>query len=919
MVVICGPAGIGKTRLVEELVSGAEIGGTDALAIGWGAALADSGMPPLWPWTRALRALPEPRAAIAAVVAGGVQGEFGTAEDAAAATFATDTAVIDALEAHVAHGDTLLVLEDLQWADGASFRLLERVAAEIRRLRLLVIATHRDPAHVALRNLLALAGTEVVRLHPLSSQEAETLLATAVDGVDPAAARQAAARSGGSPLYLRTLAQVAGEQLRGQASWAETTRAPEFRHLVSAAMRAAGPIASAAVEAASVLGTEAPAWLLAGLLGEESEAELVALLRPAIPAGLIEISSAPGEEIRFAHALVRDAAYASLAPSRRADLHQRAAELLEPLAVGHDERAGMVARHWDRGGRGDRAVEWAIRAADAARAAGAYDEATAYLTLALDASQPSPGSPVDLDIDLAELLLDLARSQYLGGRVEDSVESCKQAAREGERTGRPEVVARAALVIQGIGGHVLNQQLVSLCRRALSLLDLDAPEQLRARIEAQLACALFEIDDHAESLSWSAIALRHAAHSGDVNAELDAIRARATLIWLPGSDEELLELGRRAIELAGSTGRPLVELLAHVWRSDAAVRLGDLTSAFHELSEMQALVERTGLPLARWHLLRRTATLSALVGDFARCRRSASEAATIAEGWRDESIPATHLGLMVSLGMLRGDAAELPSGWSSLADVITDLQPVLAAVVAAALTLAGQRDKATAAFQMLIRNVDTLAGLNLAALPPLTEIAPLLGSPDECRALRAVVSATFGDIPVAGAGTVWYQGSVARMVGELDVCCGDYEAAVAHLEEGIAVDTKLGARPYAVCGRLAMARACRGTGDLARTIELARTAAADAQQLDMPGPFRDAESLLAEARAAAQAVDPLTPREREVAELVGQALSNRDVASRLVLSERTVESHVRNILTKTGLRSRTELTRWLFQNRAGKS
>ena len=454
VVVICGPAGIGKTRLVEELVSGAEIGGTDALALGWGAALADSGMPPLWPWTRALRALPEPRAAIAAVVAGGVQGEFGTADDAAAATFATDTAVIDALEAHVAHGDTLLVLEDLQWADGASFRLLERVAAEIRRLRLLVIATHRDPAHVALRNLLALAGTEVVRLHPLSRQEAEALLATAVDGVDPAAARQAAARSGGSPLYLRTLAQVAGEQLRGQASWAETTRAPEFRHLVSAAMRAAGPIASSAVEAASVLGTEAPAWLLAGLLGAESEAELVALLRPAIPAGLIEISSAPGEEIRFAHALVRDAAYASLAPSRRADLHQRAAELLEPLAVGHDERAGMVAKHWDRGGRGDRAVEWAILAADAARAAGAYDEATAYLTLALDASQPSPGSPVDLDIDLAELMLDLARSQYLGGRVEDSVESCKQAAREGERTGRPEVVARAALVIQGIGGHV---------------------------------------------------------------------------------------------------------------------------------------------------------------------------------------------------------------------------------------------------------------------------------------------------------------------------------------------------------------------------------------------------------------------------------------------------------------------------------
>jgi hypothetical protein len=128
VVIVSGPAGIGKTRLVEELVRDQGIAGTDDLAIGWGAALGGCGMPPLWPWTRALRMFPEPRAALAAVVAGGVLGEFGSADEAAAATFAADTSVIDALEARAAHLDMLLILDDLQWADGATFRLLERLA-----------------------------------------------------------------------------------------------------------------------------------------------------------------------------------------------------------------------------------------------------------------------------------------------------------------------------------------------------------------------------------------------------------------------------------------------------------------------------------------------------------------------------------------------------------------------------------------------------------------------------------------------------------------------------------------------------------------------------------------------------------------------------------------------------------------------
>jgi len=83
----------------------------------------------------------------------------------------------------------------------------------------------------------------------------------------------------------------------------------------------------------------------------------------------------------------------------------------------------------------------------------------------------------------------------------------------------------------------------------------------------------------------------------------------------------------------------------------------------------------------------------------------------------------------------------------------------------------------------------------------------------------------------------------------------------------------------------------------------------------MIGTVKAADALLARVRRQARDADPLTPREREIAGLVAQALSNREIAERLFLSERTVEGHVRNILARTGTSSRVELTRTLLRDR----
>ncbi|MGH3716419.1 MAG: AAA family ATPase, partial [Micromonosporaceae bacterium] len=214
LVLISGPAGIGKSRLAEELVAGA-----GELPVGWGGAIDDVGMPPLWPWLRAARRLPRTRRALEAVVEGGALTAHGSAEEAAVAAFAGYTTALDAIEADAAAGPgLLLVLEDLHWADGASVRLLDRLAAEVRRLPVLVLATHRDPYrgphHQAMATLLARVGAETVPLKPLAPAEAIALLSASVTGADPAAVRAVVERSGGSPLYLRTVARAGAAALR---------------------------------------------------------------------------------------------------------------------------------------------------------------------------------------------------------------------------------------------------------------------------------------------------------------------------------------------------------------------------------------------------------------------------------------------------------------------------------------------------------------------------------------------------------------------------------------------------------------------------------------------------------------------------------------------------------------------------------
>jgi DNA-binding NarL/FixJ family response regulator len=130
------------------------------------------------------------------------------------------------------------------------------------------------------------------------------------------------------------------------------------------------------------------------------------------------------------------------------------------------------------------------------------------------------------------------------------------------------------------------------------------------------------------------------------------------------------------------------------------------------------------------------------------------------------------------------------------------------------------------------------------------------------------------------------------------------------------VNTRLGARPFVALSRLDWAAALQASGTrqaCAQARDLARQAAAEAARLDMPGPAARAAHLVRELDQAIRAGDPLTHREREIADLVSAGNTNRAIADRLVLSERTVEGHVRSILAKLHLTNRTELAAWALR------
>ncbi len=902
LVLISGPPGIGKTTLADAAVDHA---GRLGLQVARGCAVDDPGAPPLWPWRRVMRGWPEadslplPRAG---------------ASDAGA-RFALFMALSDLLTARARPDGLLIVLEDMHWADRTSVLLLRHLMPELAEQRLAVVVTYRDaaagPLTEVLPDLLRGDAARPITLAGLPVADVVVWLPRLTGAVDATLAPALHERTGGNPLLIRLLAEDLAARGTSAGIDALMTDRPQLRRLVIAKVAGLSAETRGLIDAASVLGERVERRVLTVMAGGRV-GDVDVLLAEALATGVLREA---GDGVLFEHALVRDAVYGELSAARREHLHRCAARALESTAA----PAGPIAAHWQRADGPDalaRCQQWAVAADEQARTAFAYDDAARSAELAVACARKRA------DDELPRVLIRCAQAQLLANHTEASVDTCVEAADRAAADGHADLVAQAGLVIHGVRHPPALLLIARICERGVALVDAD-DHVTRARLLAQIAVTISETEEGPRGADLAAQALAEADRSGDPVAILEAVAARHLSISGPDTVAERLELGRRANKLGSCAQQPMAELWGHLWRTDAAFQLGNIAEAQREMGEIDRVAVQRGFPLARWHHHRLLAAHAAMTGDFGAARRANQAAWQLGERVGDMSLGGLSYTFLAQLAILRGDPEEMLDGWEDFLDHAPPM-PIVRLVYPILHALAGDMDRARVEFEEFRHLPETFPlGVRWAGTMRLVAKAAVLLNDSEVAAacynrLHDTARYYSGD----GSGVVFLHGANALLLGQLAGVAGRPRQALGHYDDAVAMNARVGARPFTALGRLGWAQALvmlemsRDPKTGQSPMDLLDQATAEFERLDMPGPLGNATGLRAQL-AATPHPPPLTARESEVAGLVAQALSNKQIAEQLFLSDRTVETHVRSILAKLNFTTRTEIATWVLRSASG--
>jgi DNA-binding CsgD family transcriptional regulator len=925
-VVVCeGEAGIGKTRLAQELLGVAERRG---VLWAWGSAAETSGAPPFWPWCQVLRALArrvglqvlagEHRlgAELARIAPDVVSAEppsagSGSAED----RFRQFDAVARLLHQVCLQTPLLVILDDAHWADEASLLLLRHVTRVLTDERLLVVVNARDTERddAVLARIGREPMTRRIQLRGLASPAIRRQLVSVLGReVDEREALEVEALTGGNPFFVGEVALAIADRRQGRHTPPATRNVQDA---IAARLRRLSPDCVRLLQAAAIVGRDFPIAVVAGMLGRPVVGCL-ALVDEARRARLVEADGEPGR-YRFVHALVRDAIEHALGTADRVRLHHSAAEAIEQH---HGAPSGPpvfeLARHWAVAGvvgERARAAGWIRRAADEAMRRLAYEEAARLFRQTLDIGGP------ELDgEDHCTLLLAVGTAAHLSADLGGRLDACLQAAEVARTLGRPDLLAEAALVMEPVGRPGFDLATRRLCQEAIAALASE-PASLRARVTARLAesFAYLRELDRARPASEQALAL--AEHSGDPLAMAAALRARQLVCSGPDGLDDRAQLADRMLALGHQTRQAGVEVWARLWWIDAWFERGDLGRVAGEIDALARCVREIQGPRERFEVLRCHAVLAQAQACFVDARRLADEAFAVLapSGHPGPYAVRAAIANLVGRHVGQDDASLAANDLIGASEEIHESFGLIGRLsYAHAVVTAGRPEAAAEVYRSLgpVSGWGPLPHLVLFSYAFGIAVAVPLGLSAEVGALYDRLDPYRGHHVVSGAGAVAYFGPVELWLGLAAHHLGRLDAAVTDLERAARTCQHNGAVGFHVEATVALAAVLARRdrpGDPNRARSLATRAAKQAAALGMSPFVERADGVKAQLSAAGPELLRLTRRELEVAELVGQGLTNREIAKRLVLSERTAQNHVQHILTKLGLANRSQVAAWV--------
>ncbi len=925
-VILTGGSGIGKTRLLTEVVAAAQRNGSITL---WGSCLDIGDAWPLHPLKEAALTLRNTEAVPQAdrlldILEGRAPRPEG--QDVLAAVHAELTRLMT-------YRHTVFVLDDLQWLDSSTKRLILTLFSALNSGSMTFLSALRTGDTPRPLTLLADFHRsplfDVIELGPLDEAASIDLARSeASTPVNKKIAVELWRRSGGVPLLVKELAKHTG-----------AGPPPGLRDLLGARIASLPPGAQQVVRVAS-LGPGAVDHDVITAALDVSDDELIASARVAVEAGVLQATDTGYGPV---HDLFREVAVGDLLEPERALLHGRIANALEARTNGDDTDPIELAHHWAGAGRNEHALRSFVAAARQATSIGANVEAWRHWQSAIGLLPRSPQR------DRATLLAEAAESAHQCDDHEEAnrliteaellVRTAENIAADGTDCTDVDRPHRTRLQLARSRYLAAGGELEAAQRLAASLFEggaktTDDTMEAGAR-SADLLARIGRYEDSA-SAAASVLALRADAQSNDAAVLL----ATAAL----GYSQACLgdpEVGRKsladAVDLAARSGR--AELIEAAGRHYADLLMGPLNELEAGIAVAQeqaaALMESGADPRFTTSLLAAATTGLFRLGrwqDAAKAATAALEADPTGAGAVDLLLGRAR----VVLGL--GDFVTAEQDLDAAA-ILIGTEPNLRQYLQYATLRAGLamwRNQPAIARETVASAIDRIDtdrfddpwllaplvwhGLRAEAIaadhdePTEPAIAARLASIMTRIRIEASVTDP-GHADLLNAYELLCTGELDRVNGTRDadvwdraaqswVRCGHpYPAAYARLREATVLFAERTRNSRATASLQEAHRTAEGlsAGPLVgEIVDLARRAKVNLQVNPDPEPHDPAPS------GPASALDDLTSRERDVIAELAKGLSNRQIGDKLFISGRTVGVHVSNILTKLGVRTRVE-------------